>query len=153
MVTKEEMENKKFLKEDNKVAVRVTAPEMKKFNAAIELTERVGEIIGDYVDEHNLKPKYEKLSELLQMNEKTIKSNISGKNNIQRTFLYKLCVGLHMTIEQANELFEMCGGKLKEDCCEDYICKCALRDGDDIKSFIEDYNKYSENSKLKTLQY
>ena len=47
-----------------------------------------------------------------------------------------------MTVKEANKFFLLCGGVLTDDNIEDYICKRALEDKDDILVFINDFNEY-----------
>ena len=141
-----------------KVSARTSREEVDAlFSGDIALKEKVAEVIDDYVYENNLKPKYERLSELLQMNEKTIKQCLARggtSNRITRPFLYKLVVGLKLSLEQANELFSISGGGvLKSDCIEDLVCINAIRDKDDIKEFIKEYNKYTRGKIMSTLSY
>jgi hypothetical protein len=86
---------------------------------------------------------YEKLEEQCQISIDTMKKTISGRVKPKRNFLYKFTVGLHMTLEEANEFFELNGGTLRESCLADYICIHALRDKDDIEVFISDYEKHT----------
>ena len=116
-----------------------------------DLALEISDIIEDYVEEHQLKPKYEKLEELTQLSSTTIKHTIKGRDRVTRTTLYKLCVGLGMSLDAANKLFRKCGGVLKEDCLEDFICIRAIEDGDDIDRFIDDYNHYTQGGWLKKL--
>ena len=149
MVTDQEMKGKySYVSADEGTSLRVSAAEMRKFNTSLELSSEVADLIVDYVTKNNLKPKYEKLSVILQMSEKQIKNSLNGNLRITRGFLYKLVVGLKIDRESADKLFEKCGGVLKDDCCEDYICMCAIRDGDSVKQFVQDYNKYSEGKPL-----
>ena len=92
---------------------------------------------------------YEKLEELCQIPIDTMKKTIrnekaEARSKIRptRNFVYKLVVGLKMPVEQANELFALCGGSLTEECAADYICLRALEHGDDIFLFLEQYKKY-----------
>lgn len=92
---------------------------------------------------------YEDLSDLCQIPVDTIKKTIrndrpEAKSKIKptRNFVYKLAVGLKMSIKEANELFALCGGSLTEETAADYICIKALEHGDDIYHFLEEYKKY-----------
>ena len=65
-----------------------------------------------------------------------------------------------MDVDEANELFALCGGVLNEDFHEDYVCYKALKDKDDIMHFIDQFNHYAreydplqEGDKLKKLGY
>ena len=155
MVTQEEMQSRSFktrLSElmNNKGNYQVSASEMEHFLEEYdELALDMSDMIEDYVAEHHLRPKYEKLEELTHLSATTIKHSINGKDRITRTTLYKLSVGLGLSVSRANELFRKCGGALREDCLEDYICIRALKDGDDVARFIVDYNRYTQGARLK----
>ena len=69
---------------------------------------------------------YERLEEECQINVDTMKKTISGSIKVTRNFLYKFAVGLHMSLEEANQYFELNGGGLRESCLADYICIHAL---------------------------
>lgn len=98
-----------------------------------------------YETENKLKAiaAYEKLEEQCQISVDTMKKTISGRIKPTRNFLYKFTVGLHMTLDEANEFFELNGGTLRESCLADYICIHALLDKDDIEVFISDYEKHT----------
>lgn len=85
----------------------------------------------------------EKIEERCQIAVDTLKKTISGKLPATRRFLYKFTVGLKMPLEKANEFFALCGGALCEDCAADYICQCALRDGDPIEVFLDEMKCYT----------
>ena len=89
---------------------------------------------------------YEELEEMCQISVTTLKYAISCTkgHTANRRFLYKFCVGLQMSLEEANTLFELEDGKLSEHCLEDLICICALRDSDNIYDFIEEFEKHTE---------
>lgn len=89
---------------------------------------------------------YDQLECKCQISASTMKSTINGKIKPTRNFLYKLTVGLNMSLDEANDLFSLCGGTLSEECLADYICIKALEDGDEIGHFIE---QFEENTKLK----
>lgn len=48
-----------------------------------------------------------------------------------------------MKLDEANQFFILCGGRLNDNCKEDYICQKALEDGDDIITFIEQYEHFT----------
>ena len=114
------------------------------------LAKKIGNIKIKYEIEHKLGPTkaYEELEEVCQISITKLKYAISCRkgNTANRNFLYKFCVGLHMTLEEANELFELENGALSEECLADKICMCALRDKDDIFTFI---NEFEERTNLK----
>lgn len=144
MVTEKELSEMNFKSNNTseKVSYQVTDEEMKKFEKNKDLPFMVYEKINQYAKENNIKPKYEGLEEICQLSETTLKKSVAGTQKITRTFLYKLAVGLRMKPDEANQFFKLCGGELREDDIEDYICMKALVDGDDIDIFIDDFNKY-----------
>ena len=144
MVTLEELKSKNFIvsKNNTNASYHVTTEEMKRFEVNKELNLKVYNKICDYTKLHNIKPKYTGLEEICQLSETSLKKSCAGTQKITRPFLYKFAVGLKMSVDEANEFFAMCGGVLKDDDVEDYICIKALTDGDDILHFIEQFNEY-----------
>lgn len=162
MVTKEEM--KKFgttnVSKEPGASFHVTAEEMRRFAVNAELNNRVYNIITEYTKKHNIKPKYEGIEDRCQLSASTLKKSCAGTIRITRLFLYKLTVGLQIDLNEANELFALCGGPLNEHSPEDYICIKALIDKDDINHFIDQFNEFvkeydhlQEGDKLKKLKY
>ncbi len=155
MVTKEEMESMNFTHEmelmPRKGIMQVSKKEMGDFDRQIaDLRLDIARIIDEYAQEHNIKPKYEGMEERTHLSAAQIKQLINGRANVTRTSLYKLAVGLKMTVEEANEkLFKKFNGELRSICREDFICIKALEDGDDVSSFIREYNTYTKGNKLK----
>ena len=155
MVTKEEMESMNFPYEmelmPRKGIMQVSTDEMAHFDEQIaDLRLDIARIIDDYAQEHNIKPKYDGIEELTHLSAAQIKQLINGRANVTRTSLYKLAVGLKMTVEEANEkLFKKFGVELRAECREDYICIKALEHEDDVSSFIREYNTYTKGNKLK----
>jgi AICAR transformylase/IMP cyclohydrolase PurH len=99
-----------------------------------------------YQNEHKLSSAaaYEELEERCQISMDTMKKTINNRIRVTRNFLYKFTVGLHMTLDEANEYFALSGGTLRESCLADYICIHALLDQDDINEFIKDFEKHTE---------
>ena len=93
--------------------------------------------------EYSSNKAYEELADLCQISVTAFKYAVAGKkgNTANRHFLYKLAVGLKMTIEEANALLELEKGPLSEECLEDVICYCALRDHDTIYEFIDEFEE------------
>ena len=160
MTTKEELNRFKRLNnsDSQRASYRVTSAEMKRFEGNKTLALKVYNKINDYCNIYNIKPKYEGLEEICQLSASTLNKSCGGKIKITRLFLYKFSVGLKMSITEADEFFELCGGKLNEDNPEDLICRNALRDGDDILYFIDEFNswvkhidKFQTSDKLKKL--
>lgn len=153
MVTIEELKSKHFTKKEVEInpSYYVSSREMTRFNENRKLNDNIYEKINEFTQKHNLKPKYEKLEEICQLSETSIKKSCAGTQKITRYFLYKFTVGLKMSLEEANEFFGMCGGVLRDDDLEDYICIKALEDKDDIITFIDQFNKYvKEYDKFQT---
>lgn len=144
MVTEKEMAERNFTVTsiDRKSSYKVTASEMKRFEVNNSLALMVYNKIKEYTTEHNIKPRYEGLVEQCQLDASTLNKSCSGKIKITRHFLYKFTVGLKMSVDEANKFFILCGGVLADDNIEDYICKKALEDKDDILLFIEQFNEY-----------
>ena len=145
MVTLEELKTKNFTASNltEKASFHVTSAEMKRFESNVNLATMVYKKITDYANAHNIKPKYTGLEELCQISETSFKKSCAGSQKITRTFLYKLAVGLKMNIDEANKFFFLCGGALREDNLEDYICIKAIKDKDDILHFIEQFNEFT----------
>ena len=145
MVTEKEMAERffDFSKENSGASYRVTAEEMRRFEKNKELPLMVYKKINNFVKENNIKPKYEGLEEICQISATSLKKSVAGTQKITRHFLYKFTVGLHMNLDEANGFFDLCGGALREEDFEDYICMRALTDGDDIEDFIDEFNSYA----------
>ncbi len=146
MVTEKEMAERVFVKpkEMQGTSSYVTASEMKRFEHAKALNNDVYDVINNFAKENNIRPKYYGLETICQLSESTLKKSVAGTIKITRPFLYKLTVGLHLSLEEANKLFAKCGGVLREDNIEDYICMKALIDGDDIIAFMNQFNEYTQ---------
>lgn len=154
MVIQEEIEKRVFSKDmqltPGKGSAQVSMSKIKEFDERLfDLRIDIGDVIDAYAKKHNIKPKYDGIEELTHISTSQIKQMINGRTNITRTSLYKLVVGLKMTVEEANKLFGKFSNELTEDCLEDYICIRALKDGDDITHFINEYNQYTKGNKLK----
>ena len=154
MVSHEGIKNRVFSLEMqptlSKGSAQVTMSKIQEFDERlVNLRIYIGDVIDAYAKEHNIKPKYDGIEELTHLSVSQIKQMINGRTNITRTSLYKLVVGLKMSLEEANKLFRMFNGELTEDCLEDYICIRALEDGDDMTDFITEYNQYTKGNKLK----
>ncbi len=153
MVTKEKLAEHKFEPaKTNKASYMVTKDDLAGFDEdAAELPSDVDSVIFEYCQNLGIKRVNAQIAEYCHTNEKTLREYLNGTRRITRSFLYKLTVGLGLTIEEANKLFKKCGGELrKEGCMEDFIVLCAIEDGDDIEDFIENFNEFvPESSRLK----
>ncbi len=148
MITQEELKAINFHATELsqiKVSYQVTAEEMKRFDEAKNLPLMIAKRKLLFEREMDLKPTpaYDALDEKCQISITTIKKPINGSNKVTRQFLYKFAVGLHMTLDEANEFFTLCGGPLREDNLCDYICIRALGDNDDIHLFIQQYEEFT----------
>ena len=126
-----------------KVAYQMTDSDLKKFERRDKLPSMIADRKMQNDIEKGLKALqgYDDIEETCLISITSLKKSINGSQKVTRTFLYKFAVGLHMSIEEANEYFALCGGILHEDSLEDAICQCALRDGDDIYQFVEEYER------------
>lgn len=146
MVTEEEM--KKVIanaeSEQAKPVYSVTPEEMQRFKK----NARLPYLIADKKREHDEKygvsitAGYGLIEEKCLISETSMKKTINGSIRVTRTFLYKFTIGLQMSLDEANELFILCGGPLRETDIADYICINFLKTKDDIHKFIEQYEQY-----------
>ena len=73
----------------------------------------------------------------------TMKKALQGNSRITRKMLYKYTVGMRMTLDQAQEYFELQGRRLRNDSDEeDLIVYNALKDGDDADSLLEEFSRH-----------
>lgn len=154
-VTEKEM-NRRFISleiQERDCSYNVNAAEMARFKDQDKQLSKKIRLIKIRFDEERCGGKsnqgYEKLSDLCQIPVDTLKKTIrndrpEAKSKIKptRNFVYKLVVGLKMSIEEANELFALCGGSLTEETAADYICLKALEHEDDIYHFLGEYKEY-----------
>lgn len=146
MVTADEMKQFENFEEitKDKVAYQVTAKEMRAFDEnVLDLSEMISERKKLYEKEKgiNATQAYLDIEEFCQISTDTMKKAMCGKK-ITRIFLYKFVVGFKMSLEEANEYFELCGGPLTRKNPEDYICLNAIRDGDSIEMLVETFLKH-----------
>ena len=70
----------------------------------------------------------------------TMKKVLLGQCSVTRELLYKYTVGLGLTLEQAQEYFELQGGRLRDDSEEaELIAFNALKDRDGIDSLMDQF--------------
>ena len=147
MVTKEEMKQFEGLKTtETKTSYKVTAAELSHFaDNDFELAELVAERKKQYEKENKVSATaaYLDIEEKCHISTDAFKKAMCGNRKITRKFLYKFTVGLKMSLEEANQYFELCGGPLNTKSIEDYICKNALRDKDSVKQLIDDFKKHA----------
>lgn len=147
MVTEKEMRERCFEEpRREKSSMRVSAEEMCRFEQDTNTLRRKisGRKIQFDKEFNNSHSSYEKFANACCLNASTVKKTIAGSIKITRTFLYRMAVGMHMTVEEANEYFSLCGGVLREECVEDYICIHALKDGDSIELFLEQFEEFTK---------
>lgn len=147
MITEEEMKRFADIKSrtENNPVYSVTPEEMKKFaNNASDLSIMIYEKKIENDQKYGLKatPGYDKIEDLCMISTTSLKKTMNGTDRVTRTFLYKFCVGLQMSVDEANKFFSLCEGELNEENPADYICIKALQDKDAIENFCADYEKY-----------
>lgn len=152
MLTKEEYKQvieRQFTLQKQRTALQVSSVDLKRFENNTKLPSMISNRKIQYDIENGLKAihGYSALGEDCLISVTTLKKVINGSDKVTRKFLYKFAVGLRMSLEEANEYFSLCGGQLHDDSLEDYICKCALRDGDDIYTFAEEFERLT-NTKI-----
>ena len=150
MVTLEELSKIAFASieySQNKSSMRVSAVDVSHFKMEEKkLAKKIGILKLQYESAHNLgaMPAYEELEEKCQISISAMKNTINGKIKPSRNFLYKLVVGLQLSLSEANELFALCGGELTEKCMADYVTIKALEDGDSIYEFIDQFQEFTK---------
>lgn len=148
MVTEEEM--KKVIanaeSEQAKPVYSVTPEEMQRFKENAKLPYLIADKKREHDDKHGVSATagYGLIEEKCRISETSMKKTINGSTRVTRTFLYKFTIGLQMSLDEANELFALCGGPLRETDIADYICINYLKTHDDINLFYEQYEKYVE---------
>lgn len=147
MVTEQEISSHIFVEEKfDAASMRVNVEEMKGFEENNrKLPRKIGTKKIQFDREcNNDNSSYEKFANACCLSASTVKKTIAGSIKVTRAFLYRMAVGMHMTVEEANEYFSMCGGSLRKECIEDYICIRALKDGDSIELFLEQFEKFTK---------
>ena len=110
---------------------------------------RIGNIVQEYKARYQEKypgrcSQYALVEDACSIPTDTVKKLITGKTRVTRPQLAKFCVGLKLSIADADELFRMQGGCLNLSNDFDYIIYHALEDGDEINSFIDDVREYTD---------
>lgn len=148
MVTEKDIKSKSFRPLDtNKVSYRVTPKSMSRFSEnQNELWKKLRDYLEDYKEENNLSW-FETAGEVEERCKHSwdgFKKYLSNRKGLSRAMLYKFCIGMELSLEESKELFAMSKeGGLSDDNMGDYIFMCAIRDGDDIDSFISQYEEYT----------
>lgn len=146
MLSKEEYEQvlaRQSKQETQKVALQMTGADLKRFENNTKLPSMISDrkIQNDIEKGIKATMGYDAIEAACCVSTTSLKKVINGSDKVTRKFLYKFTVGLKMSLEEANQFFALCGGELHDDSLEDCICKGALRDGDDIYSFIEEFER------------
>ena len=146
MLTKEEYEQvlaRQSKEETQKIALQMTGADLKRFEKNTKLPSMISDrkIQNDIEKGIKATMGYDAIEAACCISATSLKKVINGSDKVTRKFLYKFAVGLKMSIEEANQFFALCGGELHDDYLEDCICKCALRDKDDIYSFIDEFER------------
>ncbi len=147
MVTEQEIKNRVFTVDfqSPEHSFLVTDSQMRGFDEnRRKLASKINEYLLIFEKEHNYSRNrtYEELVDLCQQSGDTFKKIISGRIRATRTVLYKFCIGLELTLPQAEDLFLLSeDGELTENNIGDFIFLHALGK-DSIYSFIDEYEKY-----------
>lgn len=127
-----------------RVALAVTPEDMKRFKKNTKLPLLIADRKRKNDTDHNVSATagYDLIEEMCLISITSLKRTINGSDRPTRTFLYKFTVGLKLSVEEANTFFELCGGALREENPEDFICIRALEDEDDIHLFCDQFEQY-----------
>lgn len=88
----------------------------------------------------------DKIEENCQQSWDTYKRIINGRCKATRVALYKFCIGMNLSREEADTLFNLTEeGRLTDDNIGDYIFVRALGQ-DSIFDFIDEFEKYTGKS-------
>lgn len=76
------------------------------------------------------------------LSESAVRSAVNGKRPITQEFLAFLCVGLKVSIEEAEEMFDLFGHPLTFGFNYfESVTMCAIRDRDEMEAYLEDLKK------------
>lgn len=151
MVTEQEIKSRKFRSdfEKEKLSYQVSGEEMRMFSEkkrklAKTLNNFVLKLETDYNCSRNKIA--DKIEENCQQSWDTYKRIINGRCKATRVALYKFCIGMNLSREEADTLFNLTEeGKLTDDNIGDYIFVRALGQ-DSIFDFIYEFEKYTGKS-------
>lgn len=90
--------------------------------------------------------RYEQMEVKCNIKEDLLRKIFKGKRKVQREVLAKLVVGLKINRRIVDELYDLMGHPLNTQDRLDKITIQALRDKDDIYTFIEEVDKYTKNA-------
>ena len=151
MVTEQEIKSRKFRSdfEKEKLSYQVSGEEMRMFS---EKKRKLAKTLNNFV--LKLETDYDcsrnkisdKIEENCQQSWDTYKRIINGKCKATRVALYKFCIGMNLSREEADTLFNLTEeGRLTDDNIGDYIFVRALGQ-DSIFDFIDEFEKYTGKS-------
>lgn len=151
MVTEQEMKSRKFRCdfEKEKLSYQVSGEEMRMFS---EKKRKLAKTLNNFV--LKLEMDYDcsrnkiadKIEENCQQSWDTYKRIINGRCKATRVALYKFCIGMNLSIKEADTLFNLTEeGRLTDDNIGDYIFIRALGQ-DSIFDFIDEFEKYTGKS-------
>lgn len=151
MVTEQEIKSRKFRSdfEKEKLSYQVSGEEMRMFS---EKKRKLAKTLNNFV--LKLEMDYDcsrnkiadKIEENCQQSWDTYKRIINGRCKATRVALYKFCIGMNLSREEADTLFNLTEeGKLTDDNIGDYIFVRALGQ-DSIFDFIDEFEKYAGKS-------
>lgn len=151
MVTEQEIKSRKFKCdfEKKKLSYQVSSKEMeifdkKKTKLAKTLNNFVQKLEKDF--NCNRSKIAEKIEDNCQQSWDTYKKIINGRCKATRVALYKFCIGMNLSREEADTLFALAEeGRLTDDNIGDYIFVRALGQ-DSIFDFIVEFEKYTGKS-------
>lgn len=111
------------------------------------IREKLRNLVYDMRDEYkqkngHVKGIYALTDDCCKVPANTLKAIFNGKNALTRRILAKICVGYKLGVDRANEFFLLVDGALNLTNDFDYITYHALKDGDDIDSFIKEVYTY-----------
>ena len=151
MVTEQEIKSRKFRSdfEKEKLSYQVSGEEMRMFS---EKKRKLAKTLNNFVlklemDYNCSRNKIaDKIEENCQQSWDTYKRIINGRCKATRVALYKFCIGMNLSREEADTLFNLTEeGRLTDDNIGDYIFVRALGQ-DSIFDFIDEFEKYTGKS-------
>ena len=147
MVTNEEMKIVMENADDERkhASYNVTPEEMQRFKGNDKLPYLIATKKRENDEKHGVSATagYDLIAEMCTIDISTLKKTINKSIRVTRTFLYKFTIGLHMTVDEANQLFMLCGGPLTKLNVADYICINYLENQSSIHDFYKQYEEYT----------
>lgn len=148
MVTEQQMRSMNFSDEPVRQtkSYKVNPSQISRFDEnRKKLAFKINSIVLSFELEHDLSRNKtgEIISERTQQSWDSYKKVISGRTTASRALLYKFSIGMCLTLEEAQELFELSEeGPLNEKVRGDFIFLNALGK-DSIHHFIKEYEEYT----------